>query len=159
MTTCLYKRLKCFKNINEFLCIYLGEGRGCTNARICIGTHSQSLLRNHLMDFAKTWYGWRTSLTCLRHFGQIRPGKDPGRSQNRLRGPLLKKTFSSVQTAIAINRTHSNDLEACAKKCCYCWFHSEVKFLTRFDFFLVLVILPYLNDISTDNDVVKIEML
>ena len=27
---------------------------------------------------------------------------------------------------------HSNDLEACGKKCCYFWFHSEVKFLTRF---------------------------
>ena len=30
------------------------------------------------------------------------------------------------------NRMHSNALEACGKKCCYFWFHSEVKFLKRF---------------------------
>ena len=44
----------------------------------------------------------------------------------------------------------SNDLEACAKKCCYFWFHSEVKFLTRFEVFLDLVILAYFNVISID---------
>ena len=26
---------------------------------------------------------------------------------------------------------YSNDLEACGKKCCYCWFHSKITFLTR----------------------------
>ena len=40
---------------------------------------------------------------------------------------------------------HSNDLEACGKKCCYFWFHSEVKFLTRFDVFLDYVIFAYFN--------------
>ena len=50
---------------------------------------------------------------------------------------------------------HSNDLEACGKKCCYFWFQSEVKFLTRFDVFLDLVILPYFNAISMDFYVVK----
>ena len=34
--------------------------------------------------------------------------------------------------ATATNRMDRNDLEACGKKCCYFWFHSEVKFLTRF---------------------------
>ena len=38
----------------------------------------------------------------------------------------------------------SNDLEACGKKCCYFRFHSEFKFLTRFDVFLGLVIYEYL---------------
>ena len=48
-------------------------------------------------------------------------------------GPLLQETSSSSdQKATATNRMHSNDLEACGKKCCYFWFHSEVKFLTRF---------------------------
>ena len=40
------------------LCIYLGEGKGgggCTNACICMGTHVQSLLQNHLMDGYETW--------------------------------------------------------------------------------------------------------
>ena len=48
------------------------------------------------------------------------------------------------------NRMHSNDLEACGKKCCYFWFHSEFKFLTRFDVFLDLVIFAYFNAISID---------
>ena len=39
----------------NFLCIYLGEKGGCTNACICMGTHSQSLLQNRLMDVYETW--------------------------------------------------------------------------------------------------------
>ena len=50
---------------------------------------------------------------------------------------------------------HSSDLEAFGKKCCYFWFHAEVKFLTRFDVFLDLVILVYFNAISIDFYVVK----
>ena len=45
---------------------------------------------------------------------------------------------------------HNSDVEACGKKCCYFWFHSEVKFLTRFDIFLDFIILSYLNAISMD---------
>ena len=47
-------------------------------------------------------------------------------------GPLLQESSSSDRKATATNRMHRNDLEACGKKCCYFWFHSEVKFLTRF---------------------------
>ena len=39
---------------------------------------------------------------------------------------------SSDRKATATNQMDSNDLEACGKKCCYFWFNSEVKFLTRF---------------------------
>ena len=49
----------------------------------------------------------------------------------------------------------SNDLEAYGKKCCYFWFHSEVKFLTRFDVFFDLVILAYFNVISIQFYAVK----
>ena len=45
-------------------------------------------------------------------------------------GPLLQET-SSDRKATATNQMESNDLEACGKKYCYFWFHSEVKFLTR----------------------------
>ena len=39
----------------KFLCIYLGEGKGgCTNACIYLGTHSQPLLQNYLMDVYET---------------------------------------------------------------------------------------------------------
>ena len=34
-------------------------------------------------------------------------------------GPLLQETSSSDRKATATNRMHSNDLEACGKKCCY----------------------------------------
>ena len=47
-------------------------------------------------------------------------------------GPLLQESSSSDRKATATNRMDSNDLEACGKKCCYFWFHSEVNFLTRF---------------------------
>ena len=66
-------------------------------------------------------------------------------------GPLLQETSSSDQKATATNRMHSNDLEACWKKCCYFWFHSEVKILTR----LFGLILPYFNAISMDFYTVK----
>ena len=54
-----------------------------------------------------------------------------GRAKIGHGGPLLQES-SSDRKATATNRMDSNDLEACGKKCCYFWFHSEVKFLTRF---------------------------
>ena len=39
------------------LCIYLGEVRGCTNAWVCMRTHSQPLIYDHLLDVVETWYG------------------------------------------------------------------------------------------------------
>ena len=47
-------------------------------------------------------------------------------------GPLIQRTSSLDQKAKATNRMHSRDPEAFGKKCCYFWFHSEVKFVTRF---------------------------
>ena len=49
--------------------------------------------------------------------------------QNEVKGgPLLQYSSSSDRKATATNRMYSNDLEACGKKCCYFWFHSEVTF-------------------------------
>ena len=48
------------------------------------------------------------------------------------RGPLLQRTSSSVRKATTANQIHSNDLAVCWTKCCYIWFHYEVKFLTHF---------------------------
>ena len=59
--------------------------------------------------------------------GRIQVGAKIGQG-----GPLLQETSSSDRKATATNQMHSSDLEACGKKCCYFWFHSEVKFLTRF---------------------------
>ena len=69
--------------------------------------------------------------------------------------PSPKKFFFSDWKATARNRMHSNYLEAFGKKCCYFWFHSEAKFLTRYDVFLDLVILVYFNAISIDFYSVK----
>ena len=70
-------------------------------------------------------------------------------------GPLLQETSSSDRKATATNRMHSSDLETCGKKCCYFWFHSEVKFLTRFYVFLDLVKFALFNAISIDFYAVK----
>ena len=60
----------------------------------------------------------------LLFFGQICPGADPGRGQNRSRGFPSSKNFVDL-TATGTNRMHSSDLEVLGKKCCYFWFHSE----------------------------------
>ena len=53
------KDLNALRILMNFLWIYLDErGRVCTNACICMGTHSQPLLQNCLMDVCKTWYRW-----------------------------------------------------------------------------------------------------
>ena len=71
-------------------------------------------------------------------------------------GPLLQRTSASVWKATATNRMYSNDLEAFGKKCCYFWFHSQVKFLTRFwRLFGLIVILTYFNASSVDFYAVK----
>ena len=84
------------------------------------------------------------SLTCFYHFGQIRRGRIQDGTKIDYGVPFYKKTSSSDRKATATNRIHSNDLEACWKKCCYFWFHSEVYFLTRFG-----VILDFIIVIST----------
>ena len=93
-------------------------------------SHFRLLLQNRWLNLVGMKYSW--SLTSVVFFRPDPPGADPGRGQNRSRGPLLQETSSSDWKATATNRMHSNDLEACGKKCCYFWFHSEVKFLTRF---------------------------
>ena len=77
--------------------------------------------------------------------GRIQGGAKKGQGG----GPLLQRISSSDWKATATNQMDSNDLEACGKKCCYFWFHCEVKFLTRFrHLFGLLVILPYFNAID-----------
>ena len=50
------KDLNALRILMNFLCIYSGEkGGGCTNVCICIGTHSQPLLQNRLIDVYETW--------------------------------------------------------------------------------------------------------
>ena len=134
------KDLNAWRILMNFLCIYFGEKGGgcCTNACICMGTHSQPLLQNRLMDVYETWLrnlvGMKCSWpgTCINMFGYIRLGADPGRGKI---GPgeggfLLQNTSSSDRKATATNWIHSNDLEACVMKGCCFSFHSVVKYFT-----------------------------
>ena len=91
-------------------------------------------------------------------FEQIRHWADhPGRDQNRSPGvPFFKELLLSDRNATTIYRMHSNDLEACGKKCCYSWFLSEVKFFIRFDVVLDFVIFASLNAFSIDYLVASI---
>ena len=83
--------------------------------------------------------------------GRIQGGAKIGQG-----GPLLQGTSASDWKATATNRMHGNDLEACGILYCYFWFHSKVKFLTRFrHLFGLVVILPYFNAISVDFYAVK----
>ena len=97
---------------------------------VTFSTSSPEPLEGFWWNLVGMKYSW--SLTSVVVFGQIRPGADPGRGQNRSRGSPSSRNSSSDRKATATNRMDSNDLEACGKKCCYFWFHSEVKFLTRF---------------------------
>ena len=75
-------------------------------------------------------------LMALHMYSGVSAGSAQGRIQGRAKighgGPLLQETSSSDRKATATDQMKSNDLEAYGKKCCYFWFHSEVKFLTRF---------------------------
>ena len=58
---CLYKRFKCFKNFNEFS-MYLfrwRKGGGCTNACICMGTHTAPICLNFNFFVFKLCSNWQ----------------------------------------------------------------------------------------------------
>ena len=92
---------------------------------------------------------------CCCFSARSAPGRIQGWAKIGHGGSLLQESSSSDRKATATNRMHSNDLEACGKKCCYFWFHSKVKFFTRFDVDLDSVILAYFNAISIHFYVVK----
>ena len=123
---------------------------GCTNTCICMGTHSQPLLQNRLIDVYEL--GRDEVLmahTCVKVFRPDPPrGGSRGAKIGQRGSPSSKETSSSDRKATATNQMDSNDLEACGKKCCYFWFHFKVQILTRSDVFLDLVILAYFNVIS-----------
>ena len=92
---------------------------------------------------------------CCCFSARSAPGRIKGGAKIGHRGPLLQQTSSSDRKATSTNRMHSSDLEACGMKCCYFWFNSEVKFLTRFYVFFDLVIFANFNAISIDFYSVK----
>ena len=69
---------------------------------------------------------------CCCFWARSAQGRIQGGAKIGQGGPLLQETSSSDRKATVTNQMDSDDLEACGKKWCYFWFHSEVKFLTRF---------------------------
>ena len=82
-----------------------------------------------LRNLVRMKYLW--SLTSVVVLAISAHGRIPGGAKIGHGDPILQETSSDRKTP-GTNQMNSNDLEACGKKCCYFWFHSEVKFLTRF---------------------------
>ena len=118
--------------------------------------HFQLLLQNRLMVLMKLGMDevLKVPYKCCCFSARSAQERIQGKAKIGHGGPLLQRT-SSERNATASNRMHSSDLQAFGKKCCYFWFHSEVKFWRVFDVFLDLVFLVYFNAISIDFYEVK----
>ena len=156
MEECLYKRFKCFMNFSEFsMYLFTWKKRG-----------GGALMHVYVWEQIVSLY-YRTALWMCTKLGTDEVLMVPykcccfsarsvrGRIQCGAKvghgGSLLQRTSASDWKPIATNRMHSNDLEACGMLYSYFWFHSKVKFLTRFrHLFGLMVILPYFNAISVD---------
>ena len=145
--------------MNEFLFIYSGEkGGGGAIVHVYVWEHKVSL-SYRIVQWIVSKFGrdkvLMTARICIDFWAKSAQGWIQGMAKIGHGGPLLQRTSSSDWKATATNRMYSNYLEAFWKKCCYFWFHSEVKFLMRFDFFGGLVSLVYFNAISIDFYTVK----
>ena len=143
----------------NFLCIYLGEKGVVALMHVYVLEHIVSLYyRTALWMFTKL--GRHEMLmfpyNCCCFSARSPQGRIQGGAKRGQGGPLLQGTSASDWKATATNRMHSNDLEACGMLYSYFWFHSNVKFLTRFrHLFGLVVILPYFNAISVDFYAIK----
>ena len=98
---------------------------------VCKLSHFRLLLQNILMKLGRDDV-FMVPYKCCCFSARSAQGWIQGGAKIGHGGPLLQETSSSDRKVTATNRMHSSDLEACGKKCCYFWFHSEVKFSTRF---------------------------
>ena len=82
----------------NFLCIYLGEKSvgGCTNACICMGTHSQPLQQSCLMDVYERDEVLMVPYKCCCFSAGSVQGRIQGGAKIGHGGPLLQRTFSQT---------------------------------------------------------------
>ena len=110
------------------------------------------------MDFDETWYGWSTQgpLQVLLFFGQIRPGADPGRGQNRSWGvPFFKELLLQNERLRHQTECIAVIYKHLGRSVVIFGFIRKSNFWRVFDVFLDLVILVYFNAISIDFYEVK----
>ena len=102
-------------------------------------SHFQLLLQNR-------WWIWMklgrdevfmVPYKCCCFSNKSAQGRIQGGAKIGHGGPLLQKPSSSGRKATATNQMLNNALKACGKKCCYFWFHSEVKSLFGLSHFFV----------------------
>ena len=137
-----------------FLCIYLRIKGGGALMNVYVWGHIVSLYyRTALWMFTKLgrdevlMVPYKCCCFSARSVqGRIQCGAKVG-----LGGSPSSTNFCFRLEGYSNKRMHSNDLEACGMLYSYFWFHSKVKFLTRFrHLFGFIVILPYFNAISVD---------
>ena len=138
MGECLFKRFLFLKNLNEFF-MYLfrwrkGRGGGAL-MHVYVWEYIVSLSyrsnRWILMKLGRDEL-LMVPYKCCCFSARSAKGRIQGGAKIGHGGPLLQETSSSDRKATETNQMHSDDLQVCGMKCCYFWFHSEVKFLTRF---------------------------
>ena len=107
------------------------------NAYFSSPAHRPSSVNFHIFNFFSRIAWWilmkigrdevlMVPYKCCCSLARSTQGRIQGGAKISHGGPLLQETSSSDWKAT--NRMHSHDLEACGNKCCYFWFHSEVKF-------------------------------
>ena len=114
MEECWYKRFKCFKKLSNFLCIYLGEGGGCTNACICLGSQLSEPLNGCIWNLEAMKCSWHHK--CIKVSWPYSPMGGSRAGQNRSWGSTssLNFLFWPESYSIKLNvSSYSNDLEAC----------------------------------------------
>ena len=114
-----------------FLCIDLGEDKGGGGALMHIYVWEHIVIISYRTDrWIFTKLGRDEVLMVHYKCCCFSARSVQGRIQGGAK--IVLQRTSSDRKATATNRMHSNDIQACGMKFCYFWFHSEVKFLTRF---------------------------
>ena len=156
---CWYLRFEHIKNFKEFLRHLFSSKMGGGGLHTCMYIHKSTYWAFSLEPLDGFWWklGRYDVLMVPHKYCCFSTRSAKGRFQGGAkigRGTLLWET-SSDQMATATNRMHRNDLKACGKKCCYFWFHSEVKFLTHLWRLFWTAILAYFHAISMEYYAVK----
>ena len=137
MGKCFYKRFICFKNFNEYF-MYLFRWRkgGCSLMHVYVLEHIIISLSSRTAWWIFMKLGKDEVLMvpykCCRFSARSVQGRIQGGAKIGHSGSPSSTNFFFGLEGYSNKPNAYYDLEACGMKCCSFWFHSEVKFLTRF---------------------------